>query len=206
MLLITGLCLIVLGCSDMLAYYDGDWGLGDKAVPESVSINSNAQFAYSVEAELEIFSETAVQMRMRNEGDVWTDDEDGWVDYSTSYPWILDYGNGTKTVYLEFRDEVGIVTRVQDDIVFIFHIGHNDALDDRPHLLSQHKLFVHRREPAIRHPPVDSHHQVIQREIGDVGLLHQMICQPGFACTADAANQNHHLLFPLCRKCWNEFY
>ena len=116
------------GCSNMLDYYAGDWGLGNYTRPDSLVINNNAQFAYSVEVELKIFSETAVQMRIRNDGDVWADSEDGWVDYDTAYTWTLDYGNGIRTVYLEFRGTGDEVSQVQDDIVFIDRINASDGI------------------------------------------------------------------------------
>jgi hypothetical protein len=54
------------------------------------------------------------EMRFKNEaGGVWS----GWEPYGTTTIWTLDSGDGTKTVYAEFIDNVGNVFATSDDIV-----------------------------------------------------------------------------------------
>jgi hypothetical protein len=55
----------------------------------------------------------ALQMRFRNEGGSWSD----WASYSDSASWTLPIGDGTKTVYAEYRDEGHNVVGMQSNIV-----------------------------------------------------------------------------------------
>ncbi len=57
--------------------------------------------------------EDALEMRFRNESGSWSD----WTAYSSSAPWNLSIGDGTKTVYAEYRDEGHHVVSMENNIV-----------------------------------------------------------------------------------------
>lgn len=55
-----------------------------------------------------------VDMRLMNEGASWT----GWETYKESKIWTLSPGNGTKTVYVQYRDGLGRISpSYSDDII-----------------------------------------------------------------------------------------
>ena len=57
--------------------------------------------------------EDALEMRFRNESGSWSD----WTAYSSSAPWDLSIGDGTKTVYAEYRDEGHHIVSMENNIV-----------------------------------------------------------------------------------------
>jgi hypothetical protein len=55
----------------------------------------------------------ATQMRLRNEGGLWTP----WLTYQTNYGWSLSPGDGWKTVTVEVRTTTGAVSSASDTIL-----------------------------------------------------------------------------------------
>lgn len=55
----------------------------------------------------------AAQMRLRNEGGLWTP----WLTYQTNYGWSLSLGDGWKTVSVEVRTSTGSVASASDTIL-----------------------------------------------------------------------------------------
>ncbi len=70
----------------------------------SVSINAGAAYTGSTAVTLTLSAADAssgvVQMRFSNDGTAWT----SWEAYATTRAWTLTGGDGTKTVYAQFRD------------------------------------------------------------------------------------------------------
>ena len=83
----------------------------------SISINEGATYATSrsVNLTLSASDETSgvSQMRFSNDGSNWND----WEDYNTSKAWTLSTGDGTKTVYVHYKDNAGNVGTYTDTII-----------------------------------------------------------------------------------------
>jgi parallel beta-helix repeat protein len=89
----------------------------DKTVPiGSITINNDASYTTSTSVTLTLTADDATsgvyQMRFSNDGITWTD----WEDYTTSKSWTLPLGDGTKTVYVQFRDHAGLISTYSDTI------------------------------------------------------------------------------------------
>jgi Tol biopolymer transport system component len=91
----------------------------DTAVPRgTVSINAGAASTRSQSVKLSLSASDpspasgVVSVRFRNENTTaWS----GWFDYSSSMPWQLSNGAGTKTVYAQFQDRAGNVSATASD-------------------------------------------------------------------------------------------
>jgi hypothetical protein len=55
-----------------------------------------------------------VQMRFSHDGIEWSD----WESYSTSKAWTLTKGDGTKTVYAQFKDNAGLISQSCEYTIF----------------------------------------------------------------------------------------
>ncbi len=98
------------------------WGSGclvDTVAPSgSVVINSNAQYANTTAVTLTLSASDAhsgvAQMRFSNDNTNWS----AWETYTTSKSWTLSSGDGSKTVYAQFKDNAGNVSAsVSDGII-----------------------------------------------------------------------------------------
>lgn len=88
----------------------------DTVAPAVSSFTVNGGDAYTTTVNVTLNSSVtgAATMRFRNGGSsTWS----SWYDYSTAIVWALPAGDGTKTVYAEFRDVAGNVSAVTDTIV-----------------------------------------------------------------------------------------
>jgi PKD repeat protein len=55
------------------------------------------------------------QMRFSNDGTEWS----SWESYSTSKAWTLTTGDGTKTVYVQFKDNAGLTSQSYQDTIIL---------------------------------------------------------------------------------------
>ena len=73
----------------------------------SISINAGAAYTNSTSVNLTLSATDAgsgvSQMQFSNDGSSWS----GWEAYTTSKAWTLTSGDGTKTVYVQYRDVLG---------------------------------------------------------------------------------------------------
>jgi PKD repeat protein/ribosomal protein L40E len=58
-------------------------------------------------------STSIAEMHFSNDGSTWSD----WQDYSTTASWTLTEGDGTKTVYVQFRDNEGEISSTYSDTI-----------------------------------------------------------------------------------------
>ena len=83
----------------------------------SVSINDGATYADTTSVTLALSADDALsgvaQMRFSNDGSNWSD----WESYGTSKSWTLTTGDGTKTVYVQYKDNAGNVGTYTDSII-----------------------------------------------------------------------------------------
>jgi len=84
--------------------------LDTSAPTGSVEIDGGAAYVNSLSAILTLDAADAgagvADMRFSNDHSAWS----GWEAYNTSKAWILDSGDGVKTVYAEYRDNAGNVS------------------------------------------------------------------------------------------------
>lgn len=91
----------------------------DMAAPTgSVAINGGAASANSTAVTLTMSASDAggsgvSQMRVSNDNATWS----SWVTYATSYAWSLTPGDGTKTVYVQYRDALGNTSASYSDTI-----------------------------------------------------------------------------------------
>ena len=73
----------------------------------SITINNNAVYTNTTSVTLTLrASSGVVQMRFSHDNVTWS----SWEPYSTSKPWVLTTGDGRKTVYVQFRDNIGLIS------------------------------------------------------------------------------------------------
>jgi hypothetical protein len=72
----------------------------------TVAINNGALYTNDFAVTLNLTTNDANQMRFSNDGIGWS----SWVDYAASAPWVLTTSNGLKTVYVQFKDDVGNIS------------------------------------------------------------------------------------------------
>ncbi len=83
-----------------------------------IKIDSGASQTYDREVSLSIQGPTNVRyMQISNEVDF---PNANWITYSTSKNWYLDYGKGTKTVYIRFKDSTGKISSVYKDTIQLY--------------------------------------------------------------------------------------
>ncbi|NLN75115.1 MAG: hypothetical protein GX139_02240 [Armatimonadetes bacterium] len=81
----------------------------------SIVINSHAIYAVDADVTLALSSPDAVQMQFKNDSGEWS----AWENYATSKAWTLSADDGTKTVYVQFKDIAGNVSvdTISDTII-----------------------------------------------------------------------------------------
>ncbi|MBI5233073.1 MAG: hypothetical protein HY880_01825, partial [Deltaproteobacteria bacterium] len=86
----------------------------------SVTIDSGATYATMTAVDLTLTCADATsgcsEMRLSNNGMDWPF---GWEAYSTSRAWVLTIGDGTKTVYAQFRDVAGNASGSYTDTIIL---------------------------------------------------------------------------------------
>ncbi|GAI18252.1 unnamed protein product, partial [marine sediment metagenome] len=81
----------------------------------SLSINGGATYTNSQSVTLTLSAEDAAQMHFSNDDVSWT----SWESYATSKSWTLSSGDGKKTVYVEFKDSTGNVSKTHSDTIIL---------------------------------------------------------------------------------------
>jgi len=86
----------------------------DQSPPDgSIVIEGGAPAINSQDVMLTLFATDTytdvAQMRFSNDGSAWSQ----WEAYGTSKSWLLEAGDGVKTVYVEYQDEVGNVNTAE---------------------------------------------------------------------------------------------
>lgn len=79
-------------------------------------INNDAASTDTTSVTLNMSVSGATDMRFGNSAA--ERDAASWVTYNTSYPWTLSAGEGSKTVYAEFRNASNVTGIVEDSINF----------------------------------------------------------------------------------------
>jgi hypothetical protein len=92
----------------------------DTAAPAgSISINGGDDYATSTSATLSLSADDETSgvddMRFSNNGTSWS----GWEAYAGSRTWTLPSGDGDKTVYVQYRDQVGHVSSTYSDSIIL---------------------------------------------------------------------------------------
>lgn len=91
----------------------------DKITPTgSITINNDNAYTDSTSATLQLTASDATsgisQIRYSRDG-VW--DTEQWQAFSDTREWILDQGDGTKTVYYQIKDTAGLTSAYSDTII-----------------------------------------------------------------------------------------
>ncbi|MCE5314448.1 MAG: right-handed parallel beta-helix repeat-containing protein [Armatimonadota bacterium] len=85
----------------------------------SISISNGALYATATSVTLNLSASDArsgvYQMRFSNDGSTWGN----WINYATSASWSLTSGDGEKTVYAQFKDNVGNVSASYSDKIYL---------------------------------------------------------------------------------------
>ena len=83
----------------------------------AITINDNAKTTSTTNTILGITATDdtsgVAQMRFSNDNA----DYSTWQPFSTSYSWTLQEGNGTKTVYTQFKDNAGLISQTYSDTI-----------------------------------------------------------------------------------------
>lgn len=92
----------------------------DKAPPTGyILINNDDAFTSTLNVTLNLQASDVTSgvshMRFSNNGINWTT----WETYTTSKPWNLSIGEGTKTVYAQYKDIAGLVSPVYNDTITV---------------------------------------------------------------------------------------
>ena len=77
--------------------------LDTKAPTGNITINGGASSTSSTSVTLDLSSDDAAEMRISNSDKL----TDSWQAYRSTISWMLTFGDGTKTVYAQFRDTAG---------------------------------------------------------------------------------------------------
>lgn len=85
------------------------------ALTGSITINTGAKYTNSASVALTLSATNASQMCFSNDKSSWTN----WENYATSKSWILTSGDGTKTVYVKFKDAAGNVSEIYSDTIIL---------------------------------------------------------------------------------------
>ncbi|TET20575.1 hypothetical protein E3J74_02425 [Candidatus Bathyarchaeota archaeon] len=116
-----------LSASEIQAIYNaGSAGKCKQPIPDdttppigSVEINGGAATTDSVSVTLTLYAEDAesgvAEMRFSNDGSVWSN----WEVYAPSKAWTLTAGDGTKTVYVKFKNNAGLVSDTYSDTIVL---------------------------------------------------------------------------------------
>ena len=94
----------------MASYYDTFTVIDTEAPTGTLVINNGALSTTFAGVHLALsgkdVSGKVTQMRFSNDGTAWSD----WETYADSRSWNLSTGDGLKTVYVQFKDEIGNVS------------------------------------------------------------------------------------------------
>lgn len=89
-------------------------GLADIMNSLGIKINNGSSTTNSLNITLNFSSENVAQMRFSNDNSTWS----SWEPYASTKEWTLTAGDGTKTVYAQFKDSSGNVSNVNTSIVY----------------------------------------------------------------------------------------
>ena len=85
----------------------------------SIIINDNATYTNNRNVSLALSASDPTsglsQMNLRNEGESWA----GWRGYQSPYSWTLPSGDGTKTVYAQFKDAADNTSNTASDSIIL---------------------------------------------------------------------------------------
>ena len=92
----------------------------DKTAPSGyILINNEEAYTTTLNVTLSLWASDATsgvsQMRLSNDGTNWT----AWETYATSKAWNLSLGEGTKTVYTQYKDIAGLVSSTYNDTILL---------------------------------------------------------------------------------------
>ncbi|MEW5705461.1 MAG: hypothetical protein AB1743_01465 [Actinomycetota bacterium] len=99
------------------------FGSAANALTGAIVINSGAAYTASPSVTLAISATDpppgsgVSQMRISNNPDL--SGGTGWIAYATSRPWTLQSIEGTRTVYIQFKDRAGNLSSVYSDSIFL---------------------------------------------------------------------------------------
>jgi len=118
----------------------------------SISINAGATYATSTSVTLALSATDAAsgvaQMRFSNDGSSWTN----WESYAMARSWTLASGDGTKTVYVQFKDNADLISSSYSDTIVL-----DTAFPSPPTLLSPpNAANVSRRPTFVWSPAIDA--------------------------------------------------
>jgi len=114
----------------------------------SLSVDGGAAYATSTAVTLNLSASDAspgsgvAQMRLRNFGSSWS----SWESYSTTKSWTLPSSNGTKTVYVQYKDGAGNLSSTYSDTIVL-----DTAAPSNPSSLwsSSHSTAVWSNDPTV---------------------------------------------------------
>lgn len=92
----------------------------DKTTPTgSIAVNNNALYATSVTTTLSLAANDLTSgvalMRLSNDNAKWTN----WEAFATTRFWTLTIGDGTKTVYIQYKDSAGLSSQPYQDTIIL---------------------------------------------------------------------------------------
>jgi hypothetical protein len=96
------------GASNISAPATDDIVLDTTDPTGTINIEGGAEYVAATQVTLDLTASDAnevAQMRFSNDGSNYS----SWESYSTTRPWVLPQGDGSKTVYVEFMDNAGLV-------------------------------------------------------------------------------------------------
>ncbi|MFQ5399542.1 MAG: hypothetical protein ACE5E7_08080 [Anaerolineae bacterium] len=114
----------------------------------SLSVDGGATYATSTAVTLNLSASDAspgsgvAQMRVRNFGSSWS----AWESYSATKSWTLPSSNGTKTVYVQYKDDAGNLSSTYSDTIVL-----DTAAPSNPSSLwsSSHTTAVWSNDPTV---------------------------------------------------------
>ena len=85
----------------------------------SIAINEGSKYTNNTLVNLILLAYDKVsgvaEVHLSNDGSIWS----SWEPYSSSKSWILDGGDGLKTVYVQFRDNAGLVSKIYEASIIL---------------------------------------------------------------------------------------
>jgi len=104
--------ILVFGVLLFLSFFIGNSVLADSAF---ININNRDSVTRVRSVFLDITApEGARQMKISNDGTLYDAD---WEPVATGKTWFLEYGSGTQTVYIKFKDASGNISQTYQDII-----------------------------------------------------------------------------------------
>jgi hypothetical protein len=97
--------------------YTANVAVNNVAPTGTVKINGGAAYTKSPSVKLSLPATDSgsgiASMRLKNDGGTWS----GWEPYATSKNWTLNNANGTRTVYVQYKDKAGNVSNIVRDTI-----------------------------------------------------------------------------------------